>query len=296
LKRLREGEEEKKKEGKEGKRPMFFYTAPSHEQTVEALDQRFVLTPAAAREGYLVHLVQRLKDKKSAGSMIIFVKTCKTCEVISMMLNYFEFPNVSLHSQKSQRERLASLVKFRSNQVRILVATDVASRGLDIPTVDFVINHDVPSVSKNYVHRVGRTARAGRSGTAFTLVSPHDVALVKAIEALTKTELKEHEEVDDEHVAEILTQVNVTRREQELKLEGLDFDEKKKTNRRKRLIMEGKNPDVEEKERERARQKRIKAIRRDFQKQKKAGKKTPVKKEQLKGSKSTQSASTSANP
>ena len=94
--------------------------APSHEQTVEALDQRFVLTPAAAREGYLVHLVQSLKDKKSASgsSMIIFVKTCKTCEVISMMLNYFEFPNVSLHSQKSQRERLASLVKFRSNQVR----------------------------------------------------------------------------------------------------------------------------------------------------------------------------------
>ena len=91
-------------------------------------------------------------------------------------------------------------------------------------------------------------------------------------------------------------QVNVTRREQELKLEGLDFDEKKKTNRRKRLIMEGKNPDVEEKERERARQKRIKAIRRDFQKQKKAGKKAAVKKEQLKGSKSTQSASTSANP
>ena len=92
--------------------------APSHEQTVEALDQRFVLTPAAAREGYLVHLVQSLREKRSSGSMIIFVKTCKSCEVLSMMLNYFEFPNVSLHSQKSQRERLASLVKFRSNQVR----------------------------------------------------------------------------------------------------------------------------------------------------------------------------------
>ena len=187
-------------------------------------------------------------------------------------------------------------------QVRILVATDVASRGLDIPSVDFVINHDVPSVSKNYVHRVGRTARAGRRGTAFTLVSPHDVTLVHAIEALTKTKLEEHE-VDDEHVAEILaqvhtsdikkltfigmlgldslmnwSQVNVTRREQELKLEGLDFDEKKKTNRRKKLIMEGKDPDAEDKERERARRKRIKAIRRDFQK--KRGKGTAVKKEE----------------
>ena len=68
--------------------------------------------------------------------------------------------------------------------------------------------------------------------------------------------------------------MNVTRREQELKLEGLDFEEKKRTNQRKRLIMEGKDPEVEEKERERARQKRIRAIRRDFQKQKKGGKKT----------------------
>ena len=67
--------------------------------------------------------------------------------------------------------------------------------------------------------------------------------------------------------------MNVTRREQELKLEGLDFEEKKRTNQRKRLIMEGKDPEVEEKERERARQKRIRAIRRDFQKQKKGGKK-----------------------
>ena len=72
-------------------------------------------------------------------------------------------------------------------------------------------------------------------------------------------------------------QVNVTRREQELKLEGLDFDEKKKTNRRKKLIMEGKDPDTEDKERERARRKRVKAIRRDFQK--KRGKKTAAKKE-----------------
>ena len=77
----------------------------------------------------------------------------------------------------------------------------------------------------------------------------------------------------------------MTRREQELKLEGLDFDEKKNTNRRKRLIMEGKDPEVEEKKRERARQKRIKAIRRDFQRQKKAGKETAVKREHLKSSK-----------
>ena len=67
----------------------------------------------------------------------------------------------------------------------ILVATDVASRGLDIPTVDVVLNLDVPREPVNYVHRVGRAARAGRSGSAITFVTPHDVALVHAVEALT---------------------------------------------------------------------------------------------------------------
>jgi ATP-dependent RNA helicase DDX49/DBP8 len=246
----------------------FFYQAPAKQATVDGLDQRFILTPVEAREGYLVHLVQTLRDKRESGSMIIFVKTCKTCEVVSMMLNYFEFVNVSLHSQKPQRERLMSLVKFRSNQVRILVATDVASRGLDIPNVDYVINHDVPSVTKNYVHRVGRTARAGRKGAAFTLVTPHDVSLVKAIETLIRTKLTEYT-ADDEHVAEILTQVNVTRREQELKLETLDFGEKKEINRRKQLIRQGLDPDEEDKKRERERRKRIKAVRRENNKKRK---------------------------
>ncbi len=246
----------------------FFYQAPAKQETVDGLDQRYVLCPVEAREGYLVHLVQTLRDQSSTGSMIIFVKTCKSCEVISMMLNYFEFANVSLHSQKPQRERLAALVKFRSNQVRILVATDVASRGLDIPTVDFVINHDVPAAAKNYVHRVGRTARAGRKGAAFTLVTPHDVQLVKAVEKLIRTKLVEHA-ADDEHVAEILTQVNVTRREQELKLEGLNFGEKREINKRKELIKEGLDPDVEEKRRERERRKRIKAVRRENKKRRK---------------------------
>ena len=81
--------------------------------------------------------------------------------------------------------------------------------------MDYVINHDVPSVSKNYVHRVGRTARAGRKGLAITLVTPHDVVLIQAVEKLIGTKLTEHEDSKmDDGVAEILTQVNVTRREQ----------------------------------------------------------------------------------
>jgi ATP-dependent RNA helicase DDX49/DBP8 len=76
-----------------------------------------------------------------------------------------------IHSLLSQRKRLANIAKFKSSQARILVATDVASRGLDIPYVHLVLNFDVPKNPRDYVHRVGRTARAGRGGTAITLVT-----------------------------------------------------------------------------------------------------------------------------
>lgn len=226
--------------------------------TVDKCDQRFVLTPPEAKDGYLVHVVQLCREKYERGSIIIFVRTCKECEAIAMMLNQFDYAAVSLHSSKSQRERMAALSQFKSNQVRILVATDVASRGLDIPTVEFVINHDVPSVSKNYVHRVGRTARAGRRGMSVTLITPADVKLVKAIEVLIDKEMDELE-VKDNMVAEILTQVNVTKREQEIKLDEMDFDEKKKINKRKRMLMNGIDPEMEEKRKRREQRERVKA-------------------------------------
>ena len=98
--------------------------------------------------------------------VIIFVKTCHTCQLLGMTLNRLGYPCVALHSMKPQRDRSSALSQFRSQQVKILIATDVASRGLDIPEVQLVINHNVPSVTKDYVHRVGRTARAGRPGKA----------------------------------------------------------------------------------------------------------------------------------
>ena len=90
----------------------------------------------------------------------------------------------------SQPKRLGALNKFKSGERSILVATDVASRGLDIPAVDVVINYDVPQNSKDYVHRVGRTARAGRSGLAVTLVTQYDVELYQKIERLIGKKLE----------------------------------------------------------------------------------------------------------
>lgn len=94
-----------------------------------------------------------------------------------------------IHSLLSQRKRLANIAKFKSSQTRILVATDVASRGLDIPYVHLVLNFDVPKNPRDYVHRVGRTARAGRGGTAVTLVTQYDIKLVLAAEEYINTKL-----------------------------------------------------------------------------------------------------------
>lgn len=109
-----------------------------------------------------------------------------------MMLNDVGFENVALHGMISQQQRLASLAKFKSNTIKILIATDVASRGLDIPTVQLVLNHTLPLNSKEYIHRVGRTARAGRGGIAISILSPYEIPYLHKIEEHIKTKLTEY--------------------------------------------------------------------------------------------------------
>ena len=96
-------------------------------------------------------------------------------------------------------------MKFKSNFCKILIATDVASRGLDIPSVEFVLNFDVPRNPKDYVHRVGRTARAGRGGSSMTIVSQYDVKLFLSIEDFIDSKLEkiniDENEVLDDHVS-----------------------------------------------------------------------------------------------
>lgn len=222
----------------------FFWESQSETRTVEELDQRYILTPEKVKDAYLVHLIQTFTDEHHDWSIIIFTNTCKNCQVLTMMLREFNFPTISLHSMMKQKQRFANLAKFKASVYRILIATDVAARGLDIPTVQVVINHNTPGLPKVYIHRVGRTARAGRNGVSITLVTQYDIHLVHAIEEQTQTKLKEFP-VEEKDVHQILTQVNVARRQCEIKLEASDFDEKKEINKRKQLILEGKDPDME---------------------------------------------------
>merc|ERR1719367_2232291 len=117
---------------------------------------------------------------------------------LALMLRNLGYGAVPLNGQMSQNKRLGSLNKFKSRNRNILIATDVASRGLDIPHVDIVVNYDIPTHSKDYIHRVGRTARAGRAGKAVTFVSQYDVELYQRIEQLLGKKLPLYPSVEEE--------------------------------------------------------------------------------------------------
>lgn len=103
---------------------------------------------------------------------------------ICLLLRKLGYKTVTVNGQMSQGKRLSSLARFKTKESNILVATDVASRGLDIPEVDCVINYDLPQNGKDYIHRVGRTARAGRAGRSITFVTQYDIEEYQKIEHL----------------------------------------------------------------------------------------------------------------
>ena len=143
------------------------------------MDQRYLFIPSGVRDAYLVHL---LKTEFSEKTLILFTNKCRTAEHIRLMLSEMEIRSTALHGQMSQNDRLGSLAKFKSGIIPILIATDVGSRGLDIPTVQIVLNYELPASPAEYVHRIGRTARAGRGGMALSVVTEKDIDIVHNIE------------------------------------------------------------------------------------------------------------------
>ncbi|CAK5025558.1 unnamed protein product [Meloidogyne enterolobii] len=135
-------------------------------QTVSTLIQNMLFIPFKYKEAYLVHVL----NEKAGNTAIVFCSTCASSVKIALMLRQLSFGAIALHGQMSQPKRLGALNKFKKKDRPILVCTDVASRGLDIPHVDMVLNYDVPTHSKDYVHRVGRTARAGKVCCFFYLI------------------------------------------------------------------------------------------------------------------------------
>lgn len=169
----------------------FKWQMVSESTSVESLDQRYVLVPAQVKDCYFLQVIKSLQESGDQ-SVIVFTHTCKSCQVYSLLLHRLEYSCVALHSLMSQAQRLASLARFKSGQVRILVATDVASRGLDIPKAGSVVNINVPASHVDYIHRIGRTARAGRQGMSVTLVTQFDIRRLRNIEQHIGCKLTEY--------------------------------------------------------------------------------------------------------
>lgn len=194
-------------------------------KVVERCEQEYCFVPAKVKEVYLVHLLSKAAEW-GVRSIIVFAGTVHTCQLLQETLTMLGIECVALHAVKKQRHRTASLARFKSGEVNILVATDVASRGLDIPTVDMVINHDVPAVPRDYVHRVGRTARAGRGGRAITLVSQYDISLVHQIEDITGIQMSEVPDLSEAEVLKDISRVFAARRGAKMKMgESGGFDD-----------------------------------------------------------------------
>lgn len=162
-----------------------------------SLQQTYLQIPMAQKDAFL-HVLLSVPSFTRAPepSIIVFVNRTTIADVLHRTLLQLDHPVTALHSELPQSQRNRNLSDFRAQKARILIATDVASRGLDIPDVNFVINYDVPRNPTDYVHRVGRTARAGRKGTSITFVGQRDVAVVLAIEEYVGGKMIEWTEED----------------------------------------------------------------------------------------------------
>ena len=122
--------------------------------------------------------------------VLVFGKTKHGCNRLAEQLEAAGLPSVAIHGNKSQAQRQKALEAFKRGKARILVATDVAARGLDIPDLPLVINHDLPMVAEDYIHRIGRTGRNGATGEALSLVSPEEGALLRDIQKLLGAQIE----------------------------------------------------------------------------------------------------------
>jgi len=206
-------------------------------QTPKKLLQSYLFIPAKYKDCYLTYII----NEHAGQSILVFGATCNNVQRLALMLRNLGFPAVCLHGQMSQPKRLGALNKFKSGDREILICTDVAARGLDIPSVDVVINFDVPGHGKDYIHRVGRTARAGRSGKAIAMVTQYDVEVYQRLELLLGKKLPEYK-LEEATVLVLLERVSEAQRlaTRELKEQLASV----KGGRRKRRVPEGEEDEI----------------------------------------------------
>jgi ATP-dependent RNA helicase RhlE len=153
--------------------------------TVEAIKQRVLPVDKKKKPALLAHLIK----KHQWSQVLVFTKTKHGANRLTKFLTDKGISAVPIHGNKSQAARTKALDSFKKNTVQVLVATDIAARGIDIHLLPHVVNFDLPHVSEDYVHRIGRTGRAGSDGEAISLVSADEIKLLQGIERLIKKKI-----------------------------------------------------------------------------------------------------------
>ena len=152
-------------------------------KAVDKIEQSVHFIAKAEKPALLIELLDKHRDELA----LVFGRTKHGSDKLAKKLAAEGFAVAAIHGNKSQGQRERALKAFRDGQVRVLVATDVAARGLDIPDVKHVYNYELPNVPENYVHRIGRTARAGRDGMAVAFCAPDEMGELKDIQKVMKT-------------------------------------------------------------------------------------------------------------
>ncbi|KAF2875540.1 ATP-dependent RNA helicase-like protein dbp8 [Massariosphaeria phaeospora] len=221
-----------------GRPPIFVCEVDTEDLAIPPkLQQTYIQAPVTHKECYLhVLLGTPVNVEKST---IIFCNRTDTATLLEYLLRSLGHRVTALHSGLKQSDRVANLARFRAQAARVLVATDVAARGLDIPEVKLVINYDIPRDPDDYIHRVGRTARAGRIGHSVTLVGQRDVDLVYAIEERVGKKMDDYEEedvsIEGRVIRDALKPVTEKKREAMLQIqEGKDVLGKRKKGMQKK--------------------------------------------------------------
>jgi ATP-dependent RNA helicase RhlE len=152
------------------------------QKTVEAVNQAVYFVTKSDKKKLLIHI---LKNEK-VDSALVFTRTKRSADVVTRVLNDAKINADSIHGNKSQQARQRALNNFKLNRTRVLVATDIAARGIDIEKLSHVFNYDIPEFPEAYIHRIGRTARAGLGGTALSFCDPEELSSLSSINRMIK--------------------------------------------------------------------------------------------------------------
>ncbi|MCK0070058.1 DEAD/DEAH box helicase [Kordiimonas laminariae] len=161
-------------------KPTEISVAPAS-KPIDRITQTVKRVEKAAKKAALLEIL----SDKDVSKTVVFTRTKHGANKLAVYLDKAGYPALAIHGNKSQSQREKSLASFRAGKTKILVATDIAARGIDIDDVSHVVNFELPNVAESYVHRIGRTARAGRNGIAISFCDPSEMEYLRDIEKLT---------------------------------------------------------------------------------------------------------------